>query len=111
MKKSIITISSNAADYIRTTIQEKGELMIGLRVSLETGGCSGFKYAFDYVDEENPKDEKIEAHGITVYVDQGAVLRVIGSEMDYESSDFSSGFVFRNPNETGSCGCGESVKF
>jgi len=109
--KSIITISSNAATYIKSIMADKGADVIGLRISLETGGCSGNKYVFDYVEDENPKDEKISDHGVTVYVDQGAVLRLIGSEMDYEASDFASGFLFRNPNETGRCGCGESVKF
>lgn len=81
---------------------------VGVKLSTPRRGCSGLAYSVDYVAEEKPFDEKIETPGGTFYVDGGSVLYLIGSVMDWKEDDFAAGFVFDNPNATGSCGCGES---
>jgi len=81
---------------------------IGVKLSTPRRGCSGLAYSVDYVTEANPLDERIETPGGTFFVDGASVLYLIGSTMDWVEDDFTAGFVFNNPNATGSCGCGES---
>jgi iron-sulfur cluster assembly protein len=80
----------------------------GLRIGIKSKGCSGLSYSVEYAKERSPGDEIIEDKGITIFVDPKATLFIIGSEMDYVEDKLQSGFVFRNPNEKGRCGCGES---
>ena len=79
-------------------------------VSVKSGGCAGMSYVMEYSKEVNPNDELIEDKGVKVYIDSAAVMYLLGTEMDYKKEDFSSSFVFNNPNETERCGCGESFK-
>jgi len=81
---------------------------IGVKLSTPRRGCSGLAYSVDYVTEAKPFDEKIETPAGTLYVDGGSILYLVGSTMDWVEDDFAAGFVFQNPNATGSCGCGES---
>jgi iron-sulfur cluster assembly protein len=81
---------------------------IGVKLSTPRRGCSGLAYSVDYVTAANPMDERIETPGGTFFVDGASVLYLIGSTMDWVEDDFTAGFVFQNPNATGSCGCGES---
>ena len=81
---------------------------IGVKLSTPRRGCSGLAYSVDYVSTANPLDERIETPGGTFFIDGGSVLYLIGSTMDWQEDDFAAGFVFDNPNATGSCGCGES---
>ena len=81
---------------------------IGVKLSTPRRGCSGLAYSVDYVTEAKAFDEKIETPGGTLYVDGGSILYLIGSTMDWVEDDFATGFVFSNPNATGTCGCGES---
>ena len=81
---------------------------IGVKLSTPRRGCSGLAYSVDYVTEANPMDERIDTPGGIFFVDGASVLYLIGSTMDWVEDDFTSGFVFNNPNATGSCGCGES---
>ncbi len=81
---------------------------IGVKLSTPRRGCSGLAYSVDYVTEANPIDERIETPGGTFFIDGASVLYLIGSTMDWQEDDFTAGFVFNNPNATGSCGCGES---
>lgn len=81
---------------------------IGVKLSTPRRGCSGLAYSVDYVTDEVKFDEKIETPGGTFYIDGGSVLYLVGSTMDWQEDDFTAGFVFNNPNATGSCGCGES---
>src|SRR6056300_319288 len=83
---------------------------IGVRVSIKLGGCAGMSYVMEYAKSINPNDEVIEDKGVKVYVDSAAVMYLLGTEMDYKKEEFSSSFVFNNPNETERCGCGESFK-
>ena len=81
---------------------------IGVKLSTPRRGCSGLAYSVDYVTEANPVDERIETPGGAFFIDAASVLYLIGSTMDWQEDDFTAGFVFANPNATGSCGCGES---
>ncbi len=80
----------------------------GLRVGIRTGGCSGMAYTMEFAAEKQPLDEVVEDKGVTVLIDNKALMYLIGSEMDYVEDKLQSGFVFNNPNEKGRCGCGES---
>ena len=81
---------------------------IGVKLSTPRRGCSGLAYSVDYVTEAVAFDEKIETPGGVLYIDGGSVLYLVGSIMDWVEDEVAAGFVFTNPNATGSCGCGES---
>jgi iron-sulfur cluster assembly protein len=67
-------------------------------------------YVMEYAKKVNPNDEIIEAKGVKVLIDPKAIMYLLGTEMDYKKGEMSSTFVFKNPNETERCGCGESFK-
>jgi len=106
----IIKLSDNAAVRIKEIISNAEKESIGVRVSVKSGGCAGMSYVMEYAKSINPNDEVIEDKGVKVYVDSAAVMYLLGTEMDYKKEEFSSSFVFNNPNETERCGCGESFK-
>ena len=83
---------------------------IGVRVGVKSGGCAGMSYIMEYAKEINPSDEVIEDKGVKVFIDPGAIMYLLGTEIDYKKEQFSSSFIFKNPNETERCGCGESFK-
>ena len=80
-----------------------------LRIGVKNGGCAGMEYVMDYADAPAPLDEVVEDNGVTIVVDAKAILFLLGSELDYETTLLHEKFVFRNPNQTDACGCGESV--
>lgn len=106
----IIKLSDNAAVRIKEIMSNAEKESIGVRVSVKSGGCAGMSYVMEYAKLINPNDEVIEDKGVKVYVDSAAVMYLLGTEMDYKKEEFSSSFVFNNPNETERCGCGESFK-
>ena len=110
MNKQIITLSENAANRIKEIMSKAEKDSLGVRVGVKSGGCAGMSYVMEYAKEINPSDEIIEDKGGKVFVDPGAIMYLLGTEMDYKKEDFSSTFVFKNPNETERCGCGESFK-
>ncbi len=110
MTKQIITLSEKAANRIKEIMSAGEKDSIGLRVGVKSGGCAGMSYIMEYAKEINPNDEVIEDKGIKVFIDSAAVMYLLGTEMDYKKEEFSSQFVFNNPNETERCGCGESFK-
>ena len=83
---------------------------IGVRVGVKSGGCAGMSYVMEYASEVRPNEEVIEDKGVKVLIDPKAIIYLLGTEMDYKKENFSSQFVFNNPNETERCGCGESFK-
>ena len=107
---AIIKLSDNAASRIKEIMANAEKDSIGVRVSVKSGGCAGMSYVMEYTKELNPNDEIIEDKGVKVFVDSAAIMYLLGTEMDYKKEDFSSSFVFNNPNETDRCGCGESFK-
>ena len=105
---NIINISNSASERIREIIAKGKEDGIVLRIAVISGGCAGYSYDMDYVSEINPTDELVEHEGVKVFVDQAAIMFLLGSTMDFKKDKFKSGFTFINPNETERCGCGES---
>jgi iron-sulfur cluster assembly protein len=102
----ILTPASEAR--IAELMSKAPEGAIGVKLSTPRRGCSGLAYSVDYVSEVIAFDEKIETPGGVLYIDGGSVLYLVGSIMDWVEDEFAAGFVFNNPNATGSCGCGES---
>ena len=107
-RPAAILLTSAAEQRIAGLMSRAPEGSIGVKLSTPRRGCSGLAYSVDYVSEEQPFDEKIETPGGTFYVDGASVLYLVGSTMDWREDDFAAGFVFENPNATGTCGCGES---
>ena len=110
MTNPIIKLSDNAANKIKEIMSGAQKDSIGVRIGVKAGGCAGMSYIMEYAKNLNPNDEVIEDKGVRVFIDAGAVMYLLGTEMDYKKEEFSSSFVFKNPNETERCGCGESFK-
>jgi len=110
MTKQIITLSDNAAQRIKEIMANTKEPSIGVRIGVKSGGCAGMSYVMEYAKSSNSNDEVIEDKGVKVLIDPNAVMYLLGTEMDYKKEELSSTFVFKNPNETERCGCGESFK-
>ena len=110
MTKQIISLSDQAASRIKEIMSSSENKSIGVRVGVKSGGCAGMSYVMEYAKEINPNDEVIEDKGVKVFIDPAAVMYLFGTEMDFKKEQFSSEFVFNNPNETERCGCGESFK-
>ena len=104
-----VTLTDAAAERVRDIMSNADKPYIALRVGVKNGGCAGQEYTFAYAEEIAPLDEVVEDKGVTILIDPKAILFLIGSEIDYETTKLSSKFVFRNPNQTDACGCGESV--
>jgi len=108
--KQVITLSENAANRIKEILSKNETKSLGVRVGVKSGGCAGMSYIMEYAKEINPNDEVIEDKGVKVFIAPSAIMYLLGTEMDYKKEQFSSSFVFKNPNETERCGCGESFK-
>jgi len=110
MSKQVITLSDRAADRVKEIIASAKEPIVGVGVGVASGGCAGMSYVMEYAKNTNPNDEIIEDKGVKVLIDPKAIMYLLGTEMDYKKEELSSTFVFKNPNETERCGCGESFK-
>ena len=110
MSKQAITLSNRAAERVKEIMKQTNEPIVGLRGGVASGGCAGMSYVMEYAKAVNPNDEIIEDKGVKVLIDPKAIMYLLGTEMDYKKEEFSSTFVFKNPNETERCGCGESFK-
>ena len=106
----IIKLSENAANRIKEIMSSAEKDALGVRVSVKSGGCAGMSYVMEYANEIKPNEEVIEEKGVKVFIDPKAIMYLLGTEMDYKKERFSSKFIFKNPNETERCGCGESFK-
>jgi iron-sulfur cluster assembly protein len=106
-RPKVVTLTDSAAERVKE-IMARGEKPY-LRVGVKNGGCAGQEYVLAYAEAPEPLDEVVEDKGVRIVVDSKAVLFLIGAEIDYEVSRLASKFVFRNPNQTDACGCGESV--
>ncbi len=105
---NVLNVTATAADAIKARLHEAGEGVIGLRIGIKAKGCSGFAYFMEYAKSQTDEDEIVEKDGIKVIVDPASMMYLLGTTIDYVSSDMEEGFVFSNPNEKGRCGCGES---
>ncbi|MGJ8559461.1 MAG: HesB/IscA family protein [Litorimonas sp.] len=106
-RPKLVTLTDAAADQVRDILAERGEGF--LRVGVKNGGCAGMEYMMDYVSEPAKFDEVVEDKGVKIVVDAKAVLFILGATVDHETTLLHSKFIFRNPNQTDACGCGESV--
>ena len=106
--RQAMTLTDAAAERIRALLAKRGKPAVGIRVGVRSRGCSGLTYTLEYADEQGKFDELVQDKGVTVLIDPKASMFIIGTEMDYVEDKLQSGFTFRNPNEKGRCGCGES---
>lgn len=105
---ALFTISDAAAARIKELQASRGKPSAGIKVGVRTRGCSGLSYSIEYADKIEAHDEVVEEKGVKVIIDPKAVMFLIGTEMDFVEEKLKSGFQFKNPNEKGKCGCGES---
>jgi iron-sulfur cluster assembly accessory protein len=105
-----LVITANAGTEVKKFMEAEGVApeQGGLRVSVQPGGCSGFKYSLLIEDASADDDMVIELEGFKVFVDPFSAQYLSGVTIDYVSSMQGSGFTFKNPNATGGCGCGSS---
>ena len=108
-RPKVVSLTDRAAERVREIMDRAEQPYAGLRVGVKNGGCAGQEYILEYAETAAALDEVVEDKGVRILIDPKAVLFLIGSEIDYETTRLSSKFVFRNPNETDACGCGESV--
>jgi iron-sulfur cluster assembly protein len=104
-----VRLTASAATRLRQIMEEAQGKYLGVRVGVTNGGCAGMSYTMKYAEDTNPLDEVLEDQGVKIFIEPKAILFLIGTEMDFETGKLGSRFTFRNPNETASCGCGESV--
>ena len=110
MSEKVIKLSDKAVNRIKEIMSQAQNSTIGVRVGVKSGGGAGMSYVMEYAKEVKPNEEVIEDKGVKVLIDPKAIMYLLGTEMDYKKEKFSSQFVFKNPNETERCGCGESFK-
>lgn len=110
MTTPAIQISERAAQAVRESMASEGKSAETsyLRVAVKAGGCSGYSYQLEFVDQSRDGDSVIERDGVRLLVDPKSAVVLSGSELDYTTGLNGKGFVFNNPNATGTCGCGES---
>jgi iron-sulfur cluster assembly protein len=104
-----ISLSDAAAERIREIVAGAEGRYQGIRLGVSKGGCAGMSYTMDYAEAAAPLDEVVEDKGVKVFIEAKAVLFLLGTEVDFVHEKMGARFVFHNPNQTASCGCGESV--
>jgi iron-sulfur cluster assembly protein len=104
-----VRLSEAAAVRLRQIMTDADGKYLGVRVGVTNGGCAGMSYTMNYAESTNPLDEVLEDQGVKIFIEPKAILFLIGTEMDFETTKLGSRFTFRNPNQTAACGCGESV--
>ncbi|MEO0410951.1 MAG: iron-sulfur cluster assembly accessory protein [Pseudomonadota bacterium] len=105
---SLITVTDKAAEHVAALMAKK-EGAKGLRIGTKTAGCSGLMYDLEYVEDIPEDADLVELeNGVKLFVDPSSVMYLLGTVMDWEEDVFTTGFTFKNPNESGRCGCGES---
>ncbi len=108
MPLQVITITEAAASRVRELLAKATAPVLGLRIGVKTKGCSGLSYVVEYAKEAKKFEDVVEDKGVKIFIDPAAAMFLLGSEMDYVVDKFQTGFTFKNPNEKGRCGCGES---
>ena len=103
-------LTEAAAERIKQVMAQADHPVAGVRVGVKNGGCAGMEYTMEYAEAPKPTDEVVEDKGVKILIDPKAVLFLLGTEMDFKADRLSATFVFNNPNQTGACGCGESVQ-
>lgn len=101
--------TERAADRIKTILRgENAQGALGIRLGVKRRGCNGLSYTLNYAFEKPKKDLEMQSNGVKVFVEPMALFNVVGTVMDWEETELSSEFTFKNPNSKGECGCGES---
>ena len=108
-RPAVVSLTEAAATQVKAIMARADKPYAGLRVGVKQGGCAGQEYVLSYADEIGPIDEVVTDKGVTILIEPKAVLYLVGTVIDYETTKLASKFVFMNPNETDACGCGESV--
>ena len=103
-----LTITENAARQVQKLRVSQGNEKLNLRISVDTGGCSGFSYVFALEETPHADDLTFDAHGVTVMVDEASLGLLAGCVLDYKTDLMGSAFQVNNPNATATCGCGSS---
>ena len=107
--KHILTVTDQASIQLEKIIQSAPSDTVGILVCVDKTGCNGYSYKLDFAKINEVENlEYVEKNNIKVFIDPKATMFLIGSEMDYTSDNLASRFVFKNPNEKSTCGCGES---
>jgi len=108
-RPAVMTVTEAAAGRVRELIARAEKPVAGVRVGVKNGGCAGMSYTMDLAETVERGDEVVDVNGLKVLIDPKAVLFLLGTTMDFTIDKMSARFVFKNPNETSACGCGESV--
>ena len=108
-RPQVMRLTEGAAERIKDILSKSDKPIAGVRVGVKNGGCAGMSYTMEYAEAANAYDEVVEDKGVKLLIDPKAVLFLLGTEMDFQTTKLSSQFVFNNPNQTSACGCGESV--
>ena len=108
MSKQLLTISDSAVVRVKEMLAKRGKESLGVRIGVRTRGCSGMSYTLEFCDEIQAGDEIVKEQGVTIFIEPKAIMFLVGTVMDFVDEKVQSGFVFKNPNEKGRCGCGES---
>ena len=109
-RPQVMRLTDAAADRIKAIMAKADRPFAGVRVGVKNGGCAGMAYTMEYAESAQKFDEVVEDKGVKLLIDPKAVMFLLGTEMDFEATKLRTGFVFRNPNQTSACGCGESVE-
>jgi iron-sulfur cluster assembly protein len=110
MAFKIMSLTDAAAERINEIMEDSDKPVMGVRVGVKNAGCAGMAYTLDYVTEPVAGDDHVSDKGVEVFIEPKATMFLLGTVMDFEESKMSAGFTFKNPNQTGECGCGESVQ-
>lgn len=100
--------TDNAAEKVKSLIEEEGNPDLKLRVFVTGGGCSGFQYGFTFDELVNDDDTQVQKNGVTLLIDPMSYQYLVGAEIDYQESIEGSQFMIKNPNASSTCGCGSS---
>ena len=106
----VLTVTDRAAERVREIVANAEGPAQGIRIGIKKGGCAGMEYTVDLVRDAEAGDDMVDVGDAKVFVNPEATLFLLGTEMDFEVTKLRTGFVFRNPNQTSACGCGESVE-
>src|SRR5690349_9821831 len=109
-RPQVMKLTDAAAVRIKDVMAKAQGSIAGVRIGVKNGGCAGMSYTMEYATSVGPHDEVVEDKGVRILIDPKAVMFLLGTEMDFKTDKLSSQFVFNNPNQTGACGCGESVQ-
>ncbi len=104
-----VTLTERAAQHVSSFLAKRGK-GVGVRLAVQTTGCSGMAYKLEFADAVDPADAEFQSNGVRILVDARSLAYLDGTELDFVRDGLSEGFRFNNPNEKDRCGCGESFR-